>query len=176
MKWWHFILLVKRLIGLDAGGYADDCWQFVCACAVVFPPKWWSRLLWCHKIMSQESLMCKREESIKREAQLSSRSLAAAVLSSGCLDILFRVFYEATDPLLWLSWCLSCRKHYPDAQCYLFYQKVSILTCLEDFELLWLYLSDDDQGGPLPSPLEPGIEQSTDHNPSVANCVGGINH
>ena len=35
----HFILLVKRLIGVDTGRYADDHWQFVCTCAVVFPPK-----------------------------------------------------------------------------------------------------------------------------------------
>ena len=31
-------------------------------------------------------------------------------------------------------------------------------------------------GRSLPSPLEPGIEQSMDHNPSVVNCNGGINH
>ena len=37
--------------------------------------------------------MRKREGSIKREAQSSSRSLAAAVLLSGYLNILFRVFY-----------------------------------------------------------------------------------
>ena len=30
-------------------------------------------------------------------------------------------------------------------------------------------------GRSLPSPLEPGIEQSMDHNPLVANCEGGIN-
>ena len=29
----------KWLIGMDTGRYADDCWQFVSACAVVFPPK-----------------------------------------------------------------------------------------------------------------------------------------
>ena len=43
------------------------------------------------------------------------------------------------------------------------------------FELLQLLLSDGDQGGPLPSPLEPGIEQSTDHHPLLANSAGGIN-
>ena len=26
-------------IGMDAGGYADDHWQFICTCAVVFLPK-----------------------------------------------------------------------------------------------------------------------------------------
>ena len=30
---------LKQLIGMDASGYADDCRQIVCACAVVFPPK-----------------------------------------------------------------------------------------------------------------------------------------
>ena len=30
-------------------------------------------------------------------------------------------------------------------------------------------------GRSLPSPLEPGIEQSMDHNPSVVNCKGRIN-
>ena len=37
--------------------------------------------------------MHKKEGIIKREVQLSLGSLAAAVLLSGCLDILFRVFY-----------------------------------------------------------------------------------
>ena len=44
-------------------------------------------------MMSRESLMHKREGSIKGEAQLGLRSLAAAVLLSGCLDTHFRVFY-----------------------------------------------------------------------------------
>ena len=30
---------LKWLIGMDAGGYADDRQQFVCTCTVVFPPK-----------------------------------------------------------------------------------------------------------------------------------------
>ena len=33
----------KWLFGMDTGGWADEPWQFFCACAVVFPPKWWSR-------------------------------------------------------------------------------------------------------------------------------------
>ena len=32
-------LRFKWLIGVDAGRYADDHQQFVCTCAVVFPPK-----------------------------------------------------------------------------------------------------------------------------------------
>ena len=36
---------IKQLFGMDASGYADEPWQFFCACAVVFPPKWWSRHL-----------------------------------------------------------------------------------------------------------------------------------
>ena len=62
---------LKWLIGMDTSGYADDCWWFVCACTVVFLPKWWSRLSWHHKMMSQEALMRKREGSIKGEAQSS---------------------------------------------------------------------------------------------------------
>ena len=31
-------------------------------------------------------------------------------------------------------------------------------------------------GRSLPSPLEPGIEWSMDHSPSVVNCKGRINH
>ena len=30
---------LKRLIGVDAARYADNCRQIACACAVVFPPK-----------------------------------------------------------------------------------------------------------------------------------------
>ena len=30
---------LKRLIDVDAGGYADDCWWIVCTYAVVFLPK-----------------------------------------------------------------------------------------------------------------------------------------
>ena len=37
--------------------------------------------------------MCKREGSIKGEVHSNWRSLAAAVLLSGCLDIHFRVSY-----------------------------------------------------------------------------------
>ena len=74
-----------------------------------------------------------------------------------------------------VSVSLASRKHILEVQCCLFLPIACILTYLEDFELSWLYLSDGDQGGPLPSPLEPGIKQSTDHNPSVANFAGGIN-
>ena len=30
---------LKRLIGVDTGGYADDHWQIICTCTVVFLPK-----------------------------------------------------------------------------------------------------------------------------------------
>ena len=74
-----------------------------------------------------------------------------------------------------LSQCPSSRMHILEVQCCLFLPIACILTYLEDFELLWLYLSGGDQCGPLPSPLEPGIEWSKDHNPTVANCTGRIN-
>ena len=71
--------MVKRLFGMDASRYADEPWRFFCTCAVVFPPKWSSRCSWHHLMMSWGSFMCKREGTIKRGAQLSSRSLAAAI-------------------------------------------------------------------------------------------------
>ena len=76
---------LKQLIGMDAGRYADNRWQIICACAVVFPPKWWSRLLWHHQMTSQESLVCKREGSINRGAQLNLREF-------GCCCIVIWVF------------------------------------------------------------------------------------
>ena len=48
----------KQLFGMDADRCADEPWQFVHACAVVFLPKWWSRWLWHHKMTSQGSLVC----------------------------------------------------------------------------------------------------------------------
>ena len=33
----------KWLFGVDAGRCTDKPWQFLCTCAVVFLPKWWSR-------------------------------------------------------------------------------------------------------------------------------------
>ena len=52
----------------------------------------------------------------------------------------------------------SSRMHILDVQCCLFLPYACVLTYLEDSELLLLYLSDSDQGGPLSSPLESGIE------------------
>ena len=51
------ILLNKQLFGMDAGRCTDKPWQFFCACAVVFLPKWVSRWLWHHNLTSQGSLM-----------------------------------------------------------------------------------------------------------------------
>ena len=52
--------------------------------------------------------MHKREGTIKRKSATRLGSLAAVVLSSGCSDTHFRVFYQATDPLPQLYQCLSC--------------------------------------------------------------------
>ena len=64
---------LKWLIGMDAGRYADTCRRIVCACAVVFPPKWLSRLSWHHLTMSQKWLMHKREGIIKEGVRLLLR-------------------------------------------------------------------------------------------------------
>ena len=111
------------------------------------------------------------EGTIKGEVQPSSRSLTAAITVIQVFRHKFQGLYKATDPLPWLSRCPSSRKNILDVQCCLFLL-ACVLTYLEDFELLGLYLSDGDQGRPLPFSLEPGIEQSTDHNPSVAKLHG----
>ena len=73
-------------------------------------------------------------------------------------------------------WCPSSRKHMPGAQCCLFldhkHASQPICRTLSYYDFV---LSDGDQGGPIPSPLEPGIKQSMDHNALVANCTGRIN-
>ena len=67
------------------------------------------------------------------------------------------------------------RKHNQNAQCYLFVNMHVSRPIWSTFELLWLHLSWWQLGRPLPPPLEPVIEWSTDHNHSVVNCEGGIN-
>ena len=53
--------------GKDASRCTDKCWQFQCACTVVFPLEDQSRWLWCHFMMSLGSLMLLREGTIKGE-------------------------------------------------------------------------------------------------------------
>ena len=54
------------------------------------------------------SLVLQWEGTIKGEHDQASGLL---LLSSGCFDTTVRVFQQATDPLLQLSWCPSSRKH-----------------------------------------------------------------
>ena len=37
------ISITFGLFGMDAGGCADELWQFFCTCTVVFPLNYWSR-------------------------------------------------------------------------------------------------------------------------------------
>ena len=83
----------KRLIGINASGYADDCWQFVCTCTVIFPPKWWSRLSWHHKTTSQESLMHKKGGKYKRGSSVELEEF-------GCCCIVIWVFIHTLYGLL----------------------------------------------------------------------------
>ena len=97
------------------------------------------------------------------------------LLSSGCFNTSFRVFTRPQTLYLGclsaprvgsISWMYSVicfsDKHAPD----LFGGLWVIVTLF-----IWWW-----PGRPLPSPLKPGIEESMDHNPSVVNCEGGINH
>ena len=95
---------IKRLFGVDASGCADKPWQFFCACAVVFLPKWWSRQLWHHLMMSWGSLVCWREGTINGEHNRTRGVWLLLLLSSGCFDTSVRVF---TKPQTLYLGCLG---------------------------------------------------------------------
>ena len=110
------------------------------------------------------------EGTIKRRAH--DQAWGLLLLSSGCFDTSVWVFNK---PQTLYFGCLSAtwvgsisRMH--SVIC--FSICMCIQTYLEDFELLWLHLSDGRQGRPLHPPLEPGIERSTDHNPSDSKLQG----
>ena len=94
----------------------------------------------------------------------------------GILVLSIQVCWKATDPQLWLSWCLWWRRAYQEWNMWL----ASSICMYPDLsgELLvgvTLVCFDISQVDHYLYPLEPGIEWSTDHNPSVADCEGRIN-
>ena len=59
--------------------------------------------------------------SIKGEHNRARKQGLLLLQSSGCFDTSVRVFTKPQDPLPWLSWCPSSRKHILDVQCYFFF-------------------------------------------------------
>ena len=78
----------------------------------------------------------------KRRAWLS---LGAAVTVIWVFQHKRLGLWQATDPLLWLSWCPLSRKHIQNAQCCLFFNKHASRPILRTLSYLWLYLSDGSQ-------------------------------
>ena len=118
-------------------------------------------MIWCHKDLS----CWKREGTIKGEHDqilgllliLSSGCYGTQTLYIGCLGALQGGSITRMNIAAYLSICM-----HPD-----FSGGLSVSMTL----VVWWQ-----PGRSLPSPLEPGIEWSTDHNPLVANCQGRINH
>ena len=158
---------------VDTSRFADKSWWFQYTHAVVFLPEDWSRWSWHHYVMSQGSLMLLKGGNYKRRAWPNLRAVDTVIWV-----FWYKVFGFVRKPqTLYLS-CLgalqggsitrmniatysSIRMH-PDLS-----GGLSVIATL----VVWWQL-----GRSLPSPLEPGIEQSMDHNPLVANCKGRINH
>ena len=154
---------------MDAGGCADEPWQFQCACAMAFPLKDQSRWSWHHEMMSWGSLMLLREGTIKGEHNQTS-GLSSGYSGTKCLDLL--------------------TSHRPSTLAVSVPLKEKSITRMDSVTCLSICMYPDLSGEPLVSvtlvfdsswvdhylyPLQPGIKQSMDHNPLVANCKGGVN-
>ena len=77
--------------------------------------------------------MLQWEGTIKGE---HDQALGLLLLSSGSFNTSVWVFQQATDPILWLSWCPLSRKHNQNAQCYLFVNIHVSRPIWRTFELL----------------------------------------
>ena len=109
----------------------------------------------------------------KRRAQPSFRAAVTViwVFQHKCLGLLTSHTPSTLAVLVPLEW-EAC----PECTVLFVCQYACIQTYLEDFWVIVTSFIWRQPGRPLPPLLEPGIKQSTDHNPSVANCKGGINH
>ena len=158
---------------MEAGRCTDEQWWFECTCTMVFPLEKWSRWSWCHYVMSWGSLMLEKGGNYIRRAWPNLRAVVTVIwvfwykafvflnkpqtLYFGCIDALQGGSITRMDIAIYLSICM-----HPDLSRGLLVSMTLVV---------W-----QQPGRSLPSPLEPGIEQSTDHNPLVVNCKGRINH
>ena len=155
---------------VDTGIFADEPWQFQCACTMVFPLEDWSRQSWHHDVTSWGPLMLKQGGNYKRRAWPNLMAVDTVVwvfwykafgLVSKPQTLYFSCLQRRSITRMNIATYLSICMH-PDLSGGLSVSMTSIVW--------W------QPGRSLPSPLEPGIKQSMDHHPSVANCEGGINH
>ena len=170
MRFGAFIIIGDS--NVDAAICANEPWWFQCTCAMVFLPEKWSRQSWHHYVMSWWSLMLKKGGSNIRRAQLNLRAVVTVIWV-----FWYKVFELVSKPqTLYLS-CLSApqggsitRMDFATYLSICMHPDLSGGFSVSMTSVVWWQL-----GRSLPSPLEPGIEQSMDHNPLVANCKGGIN-
>ena len=157
---------------VNAGRCADKQWWFQCTCAMVFLPEKWSRWSWCHYVTSWGSLMREKGGSYIRRAQPNLGVVVTVVWV-----FWYKAFGVINNPqTLYLS-CIGAPQGGSitrmDIATYLsicMHPDLSGGLLVSMTLVVWRQL-----GRSLPSPLEPGIEWSTDHNHLVANCKGEIN-
>ena len=164
--------VVIRDPDVDAGTFADKQWWFECARPMFFPPEKWSRQSWCHYVTSWGSLMLEKGGNYIRRAWPNLRAVVTVIwvfwykvfgfvnkpqpLYFSCIGAPWGGSITRMDIATYLSLCM-----HPDLAGGLLVSMILVVW--------W------QPGRSLPSPLEPGIKQSMDHNPSVAYCKGGIN-
>ena len=157
---------------VDVGRCTDEPWQFECACAMVFLPKKWSRQSWHHYAMSWGSLMLEKGGSYKRRAWPNLGAVVTVVwvfwykvfglvskpqtLYLGCLGALWGGSITKMNVATYLSICM--------------HPHLSGGFLVSMTSVVW-----QQPGRSLPSPLEPGIKWSMDHNHLVADHEVGIN-
>ena len=172
MTWFGAFVIIGDS-NVDASRCANKPWQFQCSCTMVFPPEKWSRQSWCHYVMSWGSLMLKKGGSYIRRAWPNLRAVVTLIWV-----FWYKVFGLVSKPQTLYISCLSALQGGSITRMNL---ATYLSICMHpDFSGGFLVSMTSvvwwQPGRSLPSPLEPGIEWSTDHNPSVANCEGGINH
>ena len=154
---------------MDASSCADEWWWFQCACPVVLPVEDQSRWLWHHFMMSQGSLMLLREGTIKG---VHNQTLGLSYGFSGTKHLGLLTSHQPSTLAVLVP---LMEKSITRMECVTCLSYACTQTFLGNPQLVWLQLFDSSQVGHYLHPLEPGIEQSTDHNPLEADCKGGIN-
>ena len=157
---------------MDASRCADKPWQFQCACAMVFLPEKWSRWSWHHYVMSWGSLMLEKGGHYIRRAWPNLGAVVTVVWV-----FWYKAFGLVSKPHTFYLGCLSALQG-------------GSITWINIATYLPICMHPDLSGGflgsttsfvwwqpgsSLPSPLEPAIEWSTDHNPLIVDCKGQIN-
>ena len=134
--------------------------------------KKWSRQSWHHYVTSWD-LLCWKGRKLYKESMTEPQGCCYC-----CLGVFwYKVFGLVSKPQTLYLVCLSAlqggsitRMNIATYLSICIYPDLSGGFSVSTTSVVWWQW-----GRSLPSPLEPGIEWSRDHNPSVANCEGRIN-